>query len=224
MKILKTASLLLLLTLGLAGCGKGAKTVLEQGPGFSVAVPKGYTLDGELNPNDATTSTWFRADRRALFAIDVQPLAGERRDRLIELGKRTYLEKLSRELEVDLGTHLPVFRDFESEVSEIAGEPALEATFVTDKDGQELRGFLLVSVTSAEPPREVMLDYRLPENEAAEDKVWLEILKSVSWKEEAASPSPSASASASPKATPEGKHKVKASPTPPPQASRSHEG
>ncbi len=210
----KTSLLALLLGLALAGCGSTPKTVLDSSQGFSVSLPSGFAVDELSNPVGPTTTTWFRADQRALVAVDIVPLAGPRHSKLLELGQRGYLDHLAGELESDLKSNLKVFADFESQIVTLEDRPALEATFLTEQQGQGQRAYLLVAVSDEQTPSEIMLDYRFPAEETDKDEGWASLLGSVRWVAAQPSASPSASASASPKATSTPSHGS----TPPTQA------
>lgn len=198
--VVKWLTFCFLVIIMLAGCSKGTKTVLDQSEGFALDLPAGYVLDETLNPNTQNTSTWFRKDSQALLAVDIQPLAGARHEKLLQLGKRGYLEHLATELETDLSTHLKVFKDFEFHVIDLGEQPTLEATFETDHDGVPQRAYLLLGVSASEPPNEIMVDYRLPEQESKEDQVWAILLKSVRWVK--AEPTPTASPTGTPSGSP----------------------
>lgn len=178
--------LLLPVILCLGGCSK-SNSVLAVNSDFHLEVPSEFSLDEELNPHGPHTSTWFREDRRALLAVDVQPLAGPRRERLLKYGKSGYLEELAQELEGDFGTHLKVFEEFRAQLREVEAEPVLEITLITDHEGRRQRSYLLLAVLGGEQPREVMVDYRIPLEETEEDKNWAIIRDSISF---SAGPSP----------------------------------
>lgn len=172
--------LLALFTFGCGGSG-APPTAVSLAAGFHLDLPKDYHLDEAVNPNTEATTTWFRSDGRSLLAVDVQPLAGSRKKTLLKLGKRGYLAHVAEELEKDLGNHLKVFDNYDWQLTELAGEPVLEAVFETDHQGLHQQAYLMMAVAGGESPIEVLVDYRLPEDEANEDKVWLPLLESVRW-------------------------------------------
>lgn len=184
----KLAAAALISLIFLAGCGKEkeVETLLTHQPGFSVTVPEGYQLDETLNTNDATTTTWFRADGLALLAIDRQALAGKRLTTLQKKGNKRYLAMVARELERDLGGRLEYFSKFRKEPTKIGGKDAMIVTFITRHEGTHYKSHILLTVQLGEPAHEVMLDFRLPVAEVKSDHTWGELLKSWAWGEAAA--------------------------------------
>ena len=169
----------------LGGCSKKeeVQTVLDHGPGFSLTVPKGYHVDVQLNPNDSSTSTWFREDGLAVLAIDRQPIAGKRLKALQAHGNKRYLTSLGRDLQRDLGNRLKEFSHVERTTLKIGKKDALPFTFHTRHEGTDYKVYILVTLQLGEQAHEIMIDLRVPLDEAEQDKAWSEILESWQWGE-----------------------------------------
>lgn len=180
-----TRCLLLILLLVFAGCGKEqeAETILSHQPGFQIAIPEGFKLDETLNANDTTTSTWFREDGLALLAIDRQPLSGKRLKTLQKIGNKRYLAAVARELERDLGGRLEHFSSFHKEPMKLGKRDATLITFLTRHEGTNYKSYILVTLQLGDSAFEVMLDFRVPLDEAPESHTWDEVLSSWSWGE-----------------------------------------
>lgn len=173
-------------TFMLGGCSSTdskPESIFDRGAQFQVEIPEQFKLDEQINPNDAVTSTWFREDGLALIAVDRQPLAGKRLEILQEQGKNKYLSQISKELASDLSTNLEHYSHFERKVVKLGEEKAVDLSFHTRRDGEDYKAHILLCVQNGEPPHEIMMEFRLPLDEADDDTVWSGLKKSWHWGE-----------------------------------------
>ena len=170
----------------LGGCSSSEskpESILDRGAQFHFEYPEQYKLDEHINPNDTVTSTWFRDDGLALIAVDRQPLAGKRLQSLQDHGKNKYLSKISKELAADLSAHLEHYSHFKRKVVKLGQEKAVELTFHSRREGADFKAHILLCVQNGEPPHEVMVELRLPLDEAESDETWAALKKSWAWGE-----------------------------------------
>lgn len=169
----------------LSGCSKndGVQTVLDTAPGFGLGVPGGFLVDQSLNPNDSSTTTWFREDGLAILAVDVQPLAGKRLKALQVGGAKRYLAGLAKDVKRDLGNQLKEFSHIQKKSMKLGKKEAVLVTFRTRHKGANYKVYLLLTVQLGDKPHEIMVDFRIPLDEVEQDRVWSELMKSWHWGE-----------------------------------------